>query len=171
MATAVLRSPVQVEDVLQEAFARVLKSGRDFSCPQEAFKYLRTAVLNTAIDFYRRIRRQRESAAAQAEEARFSYASGQHKDPLGILILEEETRKRDQLLDEVRAAMNRLTPQQRQAIQIFFDSNRGSTIKDVCRESGVPYSTLRSRMLQGIDQIRAHLRARGLREFNEEQPQ
>jgi RNA polymerase sigma-70 factor, ECF subfamily len=167
MAVAVLRSPTQADDVLQEAFARVLKSGREFSCPQEAFKYLRTAVLNTAIDFYRRIRRQRDAAAVRALEAPLAYTS-RYEDPLGILIREEETRQRDELIDEVRLALDRLPSQQREAIRIFFDPNRGSTIKDVCLESGVPYSTLRSRMLQGIDGIRAHLRARGLHGFKKE---
>ena len=171
MAAAVLPTSHHVDDVLQEAFSRVLRSRREFASGVEAYKYLRTSVLNTAIDFYRRLRRQRRTFLA-CDPWDIYCPSSEHEDPLNRLIRAEQSDRRRQLVEEVEAAIGHLTPEQQEAIHAFFGKRRQSSLKEYCMETGVSYSTLRSRMLHGIDRIREQLRERDIEGFlcGEEDP-
>jgi DNA-directed RNA polymerase specialized sigma24 family protein len=53
----ILIDPSSVDDVLQEAFLKLLESKKHFSSPNEAYNYMPTVVLNTSIAHYRRLRR------------------------------------------------------------------------------------------------------------------
>lgn len=161
---SVLRDPAGADDVLQEAFARVLSSNKEFHSQPEAYHYLRTAVLNTAIDVYRRVRRYRRRHSDK--ELIPSKIETGEADPLSLLIQAQELSEKTQLINEIQAALNYLSPQQQEAIQIFFASGQGTRLKDICRNKGVPYSTLRSRMLKGLDRIRTHLRENGVSGFD-----
>jgi len=165
MARAVIADPSSVEDILQEAFLKVLKTRKRFSNQQEAFNYLRRAVLNTAIDSYRKLKRQ---------NSRFDTRDGERKtrgyaeigaDPLSLLLTNEEAKTHSRLVSEVERALDSLQPKQREAVEAFFRRESTLKLKEFCQEQGVPYSTLRSRMLQGIDQIRAYLQQRGVSDF------
>ena len=46
-------------------------------------------------------------------------------------------------------------------VDITFNRNH-QKIKDLCKEKGIPYSTVRSRMTAGIDRIRRRLQAKGI---------
>lgn len=172
MAAAVLPGSHHVDDVLQEAFARVLKSRREFGNRTDAYRYLRTSVMNTAIDFYRRLKRQHRVFTACDVQNVYLPCPGR-EDPLSRLIRAEETDARRALMAEVQAAVENLTPQQQEAIQAFFGKRRQTSLKDFCTENGVSYSTLRCRMLQGIDRIREQLQGRHIDGFSgteEEEP-
>ena len=57
-----------VDDVLQDAFTQLLKLQREFVDNQEAYNYARRAVINTAIDYYRKIRKRQDFQRTQLSE-------------------------------------------------------------------------------------------------------
>jgi RNA polymerase sigma factor (sigma-70 family) len=165
MASAVLPTPQNVDDVLQEAFARVLKSKRRFDSYSDAYKYVHTSVLTTAIDAYRRLKRSHRFFPAC--DVRSAYPPSPHEDPLDLLLRAEEADHKSALMAEVHAAVRTLTPEQQQAIHAFFGNRRQASLKEYCMDTGVSYSTLRSRMLQGIDRIRERLHERNITGFDD----
>lgn len=167
MVRAVVSDPSSVEDVLQEAFLRVLRTRRRFANRQEAYNYLRRAVLNTSIDSYRRLQRQNSRFDTQNGERRTQRYAERGSDPLSLILIREASERHSRLVREVEKALHSLQPKQREAVEVFFRRESTLKLKEFCQEQGVPYSTLRSRMLQGIDQIREHLRKRGISGFGE----
>lgn len=168
MVGAVLPGSHHIDDVLQEAFTRVLRSNRRFSSPNDAYKYLRTSTLTTAIDFYRRLKRQHRVFAACDVKSIYRPTSG-HDDPLSRLIRVEEVNERNALMAEVYAAVENLAPEQQEAIRAFFGKRRQASLKEYCMDAGVSYSTLRCRMLKGIDRIREQLQERNINGFGAEE--
>ena len=57
--------------------------------------------------------------------------------------------------------MAELPSVQREALEFAFNGNH-QKLRDVCREKGIPYSTVRSRVTVGIDRIRRRLEAKGI---------
>jgi RNA polymerase sigma-70 factor (ECF subfamily) len=165
MVRAVVSDPNSVEDVLQEAFLRVLKTRKSFANGQEAFNYLRRTVLNTSIDSYRRLKRQNSRFDTRNGERYTQGYAEIGNDPLSLLLTTEAAEMHNQLVTEVERALRTLQPKQREAVEAFFRRESTLKLKEFCQEQGVPYSTLRSRMLQGIDQIRIQLQARGVTGF------
>lgn len=168
MVRAVLLDQSSIDDVLQEAFARVLQSRKDFLDRQEAFHYLRKTVLSTTIDLYRRSRRYSSKIIDCHDPPEFShYSLEKDPDPLGLLILQEQDDKRRSLVNQVKTELGQLPPSQRQAIELFFGRSKEKKLKEICKEAGIPYSTLRSRMIRGVDQIRLRLKENGVPGFSE----
>jgi DNA-directed RNA polymerase specialized sigma24 family protein len=64
--------------------------------------------------------------------------------------------EQDSILKEVRKTLGKLSPEQREAIDIAFNRHHRK-IKDICTEKGIPYSTIRSRVTAGLDHIRRQL--------------
>ena len=150
-----------VEDVLQEAFARLLQSNRHFPNERETYNYVRRVVLNTTIDYYRRLNRR------NSQQRMFLAASSRdHPNPLTLLIREEEDELQTSVLKEVDKALKTLSREQKRAIDLVFHRNK-KKLKEICKETGIPYSTLRSRVMAGIDQIRKQLKAKGVYESYE----
>ena len=172
MVRAVVADPNSVEDVLQEAFLRVLKTRKNFANGQEAFNYLRRTVLNTSIDSYRRLKRQNSRFDTRNGERHAQGYAEIGTDPLSLLLTTEAAETHSRLVNEVERALRSLQPKQREAVEAFFRRESTLKLKEFCQEQDVPYSTLRSRMLQGIDQIRVYLQARGVSGFvqTEEKP-
>jgi RNA polymerase sigma factor (sigma-70 family) len=167
IAHSILLDKSLVDDVLQEAFTRILQSERRFSDEGETYNYIRKTVLNTTIDTYRRVRRQnsRYTATKLSTVSRTPGEGDCFGDPLTLLLKKEKRKIDADLAAEVRAALDKLSGEQKAAIQVFFGRDRNKKVKDICREQGVPYSTLRSRMLTGIEKIRHTLRQRGVEGF------
>lgn len=166
MVSAVLPTSQYVDDVLQEAFARVLKSKRRFASYADAYKYVHASVLTTAIDGYRRLKRNQRFFLA-CDVRNVYRPSSVHADPLDLLLLAEEADRKSALMAEIQAAIKALKPEQQQAIHAFFGKRRQASLKEYCMDSGVSYSTLRSRMLQGIDRIREQLHQRNINGFDD----
>lgn len=161
IARTILFHGANIDDVLQEAYARILQSKKRFTTEEEAYNYVRQVVRRTTIDQYRRLRRQHAYLTLVGDFREYSATLVQEgEDALGQLIRKEEHRRQVELLREVREALRELAPEQREAILLIFGRNRA--MKEICREIGIPYSTLRSRMLSGIDRIRALLREKGI---------
>jgi len=159
MVRAVLFDQSSIDDVLQEAFAKVLHSRKDFSDRREAFHYLRKTVLSTTIDLYRRSTRYNSRVIDCPDPPEFSPILLQKdQDPLSLLLLREQAEEKYNLVSQVRAALATLPPSQQEAIELFFGRSKKQRLKEICRDSGIPYSTLRSRMIRGVDKIRALLR-------------
>ncbi|GAB4114091.1 MAG: hypothetical protein Kow001_15530 [Acidobacteriota bacterium] len=158
LAVAVLGDRDRVDDVMQEAFTRVYRNGRSFRDSGEAFRYLRAVVINTAIDDYRRHRRYLDTFRVPDGEPR---DEGDASTPLQILLRKEGAGYRSRLMKRLRAGLERLDPEEREAIEIFFGPRR-RPLNEYCREHGTSYSVLRRRMQRAIDRLRS--------QFQEERP-
>lgn len=164
----VVANPCDVDDVLQEAFTKLLRCRKPFEDEQEAFHYVRRVVLNASIDHYRLSKRHR-NRCERYSQIESGQSSGQRATPLDLLMAKEMQEQRKNVLGEVRKTLEELPPEQKEAIELVFNRKNGK-IKDICKERGIPYSTLRSRFTAGIDRIRSRLRAKGLYVSFEEVP-
>jgi len=171
---AVLRSIIRnvlqdsscIDDVLQDSFAKLIRSKKEFSTPEETYQYIRKTVLNTSIDYYRDLKRRGFHLTVSAESEPYLLTSD-HPNPLAKLMEGEKAGVERTVLRELEKAMKELTREQREAIDILFNRNH-KKIKDICRERGIPYSTVRSRVTAGIDRLRRVLRAKGVYQRYEE---
>lgn len=165
----ILIDPSGVEDVLQEAFAKLLRSNTSLYTEQEAYSYIRRVVLNTTIDHYRSSKRRNAhfTNSVGSVGTNSCHSCQNQANPLTLLIEKENEKLQNSILEEVRKTLKELPPEQKEAIDITFNRNHAK-IKDICQERGIPYSTLRSRVTAGIDRIRNRLRAKGFyRTFEE----
>ena len=164
VASSILADKSLVDDALQEAFANLLRAEKTFASDVQAFHFVRRAVHNAAVDQFRRVtRRNRRFPSYDDPRVRENSQAVDPDNPLFLLEYEEETRLHGALLRELRAGLRHLTRDQREAIQLMFGPD-GRPIKKTCARLGVPYSTVRSRMLSGIDVLRRHLLDRGVLE-------
>ncbi len=131
----ILVDPSSVDDVLQEAFVKLLQSNKHFSNKNEAYNYLRKVVLNTSIDHYRCLRRRN---AYSLNPGNSSSLSSTAPNPLKLLIEKEKDEVKNSILKEVRKSLGELPPEQREAIGIAFNRNHRK-IKDICTEKAIPY--------------------------------
>jgi RNA polymerase sigma factor (sigma-70 family) len=114
--------------------------------------------LSTTIDFYRRTIRYSSRVVSRQFSPDFSAELAQDQpDPLELLILQEQAEKQSRLNRRVQAALATLPTSQQEAIELFFNRSRSKRLKEICRESGIPYSTLRSRVTRGVNRLRLHL--------------
>jgi RNA polymerase sigma factor (sigma-70 family) len=168
MVRAVLLDKSSIDDVLQEAFTRVLQSRKSFTDRREAFHYLRKTVLSTTIDLYRKSTRYSNRITYHRDQNQPDRAAPlAEAGPLELLLREEEATRQRHLINHVRAVLRTLPTPQQQAIELFF-GREGKRLKDVCREAGIPYSTLRSRMIRGVDNLRLRLKEEGVDGTGEE---
>jgi len=147
-----------VDDVLQEAFIKLLTSNKHFSNKNEAYNYMRKVVLNTSIDHYRCLRRRNAYSLNPGNPYCLSSSA---PSPLNLLIEREKDAVKNSILKEVRKTLGKLAPEQREAIDIAFNRSHRK-IKDICTEKAIPYSTIRSRVTAGIDHIRRQLTVKGI---------
>ncbi len=151
----------RVEDILQDALSQVLASGRSFPDELETYRYLRRSVFNASIDRYRASRR-RTYLPLPEESGEVSLPSQPgSSDPLTLLLQQERQRLRRAILREITVAMSDLPGVQQEAIWMIMGP-RDMKLKDLCRIKGIPYSTLRSRMLAGVERLRRRLKIRRL---------
>ncbi|RPI22811.1 MAG: sigma-70 family RNA polymerase sigma factor [Acidobacteria bacterium] len=153
-----------VDDVLQDAYTQVMITAPELEDEQEAYNYARKAVINTAINQYRRCRR--NWAMVQALQKQQSEAD--ERTPLLLMMEGEHERVESAVARELATAVSRLSPERRHAIELVL--GRTDRFKDICRETGIPYTTLRSRFISAVDQIRKHMRVRKLLSKDEEVP-
>lgn len=145
-----------VEDILQDTYTNLLRRQRTFRTKEETFNYLRRAVINTSIDYIRSARR-RQSRLTPIENWIPAADCSRSPDPEQSLLRKEQDLQHRDLIDEVQNALDKLTDEQRQAIDLIFRRSSEKPLKEICKEQGIPYSTLRSRMLAGVDRLRRHL--------------
>jgi len=135
----ILVDPSSVDDVLQDAFIKILESNKHFSNKNEAYNYMRKVVLNTSIDHYRCRRRRNAYSLNPGNPASLSSSA---PNPLNLLIEKERDEVENSILKEVRQTLGELSPEQKDAIDIAFNRNHRK-IQDICTERELPYSTIR----------------------------
>ncbi len=145
-----------VEDVLQDAFTQVLTAAPELEDEQQAYNYARRAVINTAINYYRRSKRHMTLVHALKEQQ----SEVDERTPLFVMMESEHERAESAVMREMEPALSRLSPDRREALDLVF--KRSEKLREICQERGIPYTTLRSRFLSAVDQIRRHLRVRRL---------
>jgi len=123
---------------------------------QEAYNYARRAVINTAINHYRRSKRQLALIHALKEDQN----DVDERTPLVMMMESEHDQNEAAIMRELGPALSRLSLDRREALDLVF--KRSDKLKEICRERGIPYTTLRSRFLSAVDQIRKHLRVKRL---------
>lgn len=133
----ILLDPSGVDDVLQEAFRKLLQSKIHFSTPEETYNYIRKVVLNTGIDHYR-CHRRRNARFTHCADENLPSSSPYVPNPLTLLMEKERAEVQNSILEEVRKTLKELPPEQREAIDITFNRNH-QKIKDLCKEKGIPY--------------------------------
>ena len=128
----VLLDPSRVDDILQEAFAHVLASGKAFPSEADAYRYIRRVVFNTTIDYYRASKR---AVDCFSTEAIFVYSEprSSQPSPLTTLLKNEFATSRSELLEEVARALTDLPPDQREAIQLILGPRRRKLNEGIVR--------------------------------------
>ena len=168
IAASILVDKSLVDDALQEAFAKVFRAEKTFASDVQAFRFVRRAVYNASVDQLRRVtRRNRRFPSYDDPQVHEDSQPFDSESPLFLLVREEENRRHRTLLRELKSGLKHLTRDQREAIRLIFGGD-GRPIKKTCAGLGVPYSTVRSRMLAGIDALRRHLLDRGILEAGDE---
>ena len=141
VALSLLRSPAEAEDVVQDAFVRVLQRRRELAAIQDIRPWLVRIAWNLAIDRTRRLRPQQMDDAFAANLVSTELPADQ--------ALAEAKRIR-----QVLAAMERLPPRERQALLLSaMDELSAAEIAVVLGKSE---SSVRSLLFRA----RAHLRQR-----------
>ena len=139
LALRVLRDQALAEDAVQEAFLAIWRSAGSFLAERaKPSTWILTLVHRRAVDL---VRRQQRAAA----------------EPLGVVepvageATDEEAAVREQRR-AVQAALRRLTPDQREALELAYYG--GYTQSEVAERLGVPLGTVKSRMFAGLRALR-----------------
>ncbi len=152
---SVLTNHTLIDDVLQEAYLRMLRTSRRLEDnEQETYRFIRRVVWTTTIDQYRRLTR-RTMVPLDVRIA------SDKPTPLKLVLDQEQRDLTRLLIGELEHALEELTPVQRQAVECYYGTQR-KPLKDACSETGIPYSTLRSRMLSGLRRIRTRFEEKGM---------
>lgn len=141
-----------VDDILQESFRRLLQCGKTFHDEREALAYARRTVHNTSLDHYRLLKRQRRLGFLKSRIVD-EYYTAPSRNPEACLIRQEGAELRRQLLSRVQTALGELEDRHREALDMVFAPDRTKSIRDLCAENGIAYSTLRSRVKRALNRV------------------
>lgn len=153
----VISDSAAIDDVMQEAYLRILRFGFTHLNNGGTDRFMRKVVWSTTIDLYRRRRHSKETVLCPCLPTKSPPS------PLATLLRHEEGLLRRRIWDEVEEALQDLPPDLKQAIDCYFDSDE-RPIREACSRLGLSYSTLRSRMLAAVERIRRRLKRKGLYE-------
>ncbi len=143
MARRVLAEPALAEEVAQDTFLALWRRPGAFDPARGSLQsFLLGIVRNKAVDLVRKeesLRRTRESLAAEMGVSSEGY------DPSGRV----EERQ------QVRAALEKLTEVQREAIVLAYFGGR--TYREVADELGIPEGTAKTRLRDGLTRLKSAL--------------
>ena len=140
-------------DVVQEAFLRAFRGIRSFKGEARFSSWLYRITLNLCRDW---IRRQRRAPVVQPPEG---VDATELADRLEAgEALEEQVARRD-LSRIVAKAMDTLSDEQRSAV--ILKEYHGLTFQEIADVQGVPLSTVKTRLYQGLSVLRRELEKRG----------
>jgi RNA polymerase sigma-70 factor, ECF subfamily len=146
LINAVVRDAEQAEDLTQEAFCRVHRNLGGYTEQERFVPYLKRIAVNLARNFLRDQKRR----AALTEHLRREPPLGLIIDPLAMLDLRA-------MRAELRDALDRLGPEQRQALLLHYFS--GLSVEEIAREVDCPPGTVKSRLFHARRQVRRALAA------------
>jgi RNA polymerase sigma-70 factor, ECF subfamily len=137
----VLHDPAQAEEVAQEVLLEIWQLASRYD-PRRggAAAWAFTIARRRAVD------RVRATVSAAARERRTAAVPGQDRDEVGDIV--EETLEHERL----RRCLDRLSSPQREAIILAFYG--GYTYLQVASMQGVPVSTVKSRIREGLARLR-----------------
>jgi RNA polymerase sigma factor (sigma-70 family) len=139
MARRILSEPLLAEEVAQDTFLALWRRPGAFDPGRGGLLgFLLAVARNKAIDMVRREETRRRAAEALVSEAEIGA-------PVASVASVEER-------DEVRAALQRLSPVQREAIVLAYFGGR--TYREVASELGVPEGTAKTRLRDGLIRLR-----------------
>jgi RNA polymerase sigma factor (sigma-70 family) len=141
MARRILSEPLLAEEVAQDTFLALWRRPGAFDPGRGGLLgFLLAVARNKAIDMVRREESRRRAAEALAFEAE-----------IGAPVV-SDAGDRVEERDEVRAALQRLSPIQRDAIVLAYFGGR--TYREVASELGVPEGTAKTRLRDGLIRLR-----------------
>jgi RNA polymerase sigma-70 factor, ECF subfamily len=149
----VVRNQADAEDAVQEAVRRVLTRNRPFASSEDVRMYLGRAVSNTAIELYHQRQRDRERLRPIRDNA-LARVSG--ATPQDCLEQRESAAQHTRLLAILNDALSKLPAKQYEAVRLTVLEAGETSIRDAGNASGIPYSTLRHRSMQGLRQLRKY---------------
>ena len=150
LALRILRQRSDAEEVLGDVYWELWnKPGRFDPARGNLLGYLLTLTRSRALDRLRS-RRRIEARHAPPSEVEPPDSTPGKPTPFVAALLAERGRR-------VRSALDRLGPDQRQAIELAFYS--GFSHSEVATELGQPLGTIKSRIRQGLIQLREDLRS------------
>jgi RNA polymerase sigma factor (sigma-70 family) len=148
LASRVIRDRRAAEDVTQDVFLSLWERPEAFDPERGHLRtFLGTVAHRRAIDLVRREEARRRRNARDAE----TVLPIPDVDELAIAIVTAE---------HVRAEVERLPPDQREAIELAYFAGR--TYRQVAEELGIPEGTAKSRMRLGLRRIADSLAAKGM---------
>ena len=155
VVSTIFRDDSLIDDVMQEAYLRILRFGSSSRSSGEAYRFIRKVVWSTTVDLYRRRR-------VKKEPVHCGYPPiAAPPSPLAILVRIEETRLRKLVWIEIDQAIQEMPTKLQVALDCYYGT-QPQPIQNACMELGLSYSTLRSRMLAALEQIRRRLKKKGI---------
>lgn len=149
LARRVLAEPSLAEEAAQDTFLALWRRPGAFNPERGSLQaFLLGVARNKAIDLVRReesVRRAKDALMSEPEPG-----DGAAEDEIGI----EER-------EEVRAALARLSPLQREAIVLAYFGGR--TYREVALELGIPEGTAKTRLRDGLIKLRELMAPQGTR--------
>lgn len=133
-AYAVLKNEQDAEDVVQDIFTSLLLRARTFDPNKGTFKAWAVAVIENDCCSILERRKQSPVISLDAFMERGGDVIDPGRDPLEILIEQEEQEEQQ---DQARRALDRLTPKQRQAVEL---KAKGLSGREIAEEMGINYS-------------------------------
>jgi RNA polymerase sigma-70 factor, ECF subfamily len=151
LAYRIVGDRAAAEDVTQEAFISVWRSGARFDAVRGSVRsWLLSIVRNRAIDFLR-------SKAGKAPKLTFDDDAALEQRP-AVERTEEEALKRE-TAGELRGALDKLPGEQAKVIELAYFG--GFSHSEISNLLGLPMGTVKGRMRLGLEKIRGEL-AEGL---------
>lgn len=149
-----LRSPQVAEDVVQEAFVRVVQSAADFKHEARFLTWIYTIVRNLCID---QMRKHALRKHASLDESRGEDGDGP---TLGEKIADpnagtERAATGTELKERIAAAVDRLPDDQREVFLMREVANL--PFKEIAEITGVPENTVKSRMRYALERLQEAL--------------
>jgi RNA polymerase sigma-70 factor (ECF subfamily) len=153
-AQRIVQNREDAEDVLQEAALRMLARGRSFCSPEQARMYLGRVICNTAIELYHTRRRDRRQLLPLNEQL---LAASPHGEPERSLVNRETWKTKHRMLNLLHEGLAHLPLKQYEALRLTVMDPGIVSIRDAGIEHAIPYSTLRHRILKGLQRLNRFL--------------
>ena len=143
LALSITRRPSEAEDTVQEAFARLWKSG---ACPQgDVVAYVFAAVRNVAVEHARH-----QGARLTGQDLLVSIYDGRAIDPASAAMAGELNRT-------ARQAMDSLPDDQREVVVMRIHG--GLKFVQIAEAIGCPFGTVVSRYRRALERLRVQIGA------------
>jgi RNA polymerase sigma-70 factor, ECF subfamily len=151
LALKIVNDPTEAEDVLQEGFLYMWRKAHTYdSARSSPFTWAVMIVRNKAIDRLRM--RQRQTRIV--EKATTEYLHFENSDDISAL----EPERRERCL-RVRAALNDIAGDQRQAVELAFFG--GLTHDQIAEQLATPLGTIKARIRRGLLRLRDSMKGGG----------